>query len=472
MQDYLDPKLIHRLLRPIERPGVINTDMGWEIVRRSQKFTNRLPLISHLTQRWNRKIGFQSDEIPIVYARSQPQRMSETATISAESSQSSTPQRTVVQAKFYPSASNLSTLTPKPFPLPGEGSQRTNSVDWIEATKPNKTSELGFPISEPNLQYLSANPAQKNPTLETSPNSQKNVVQAKFAPAVSNLSTLTPKPFPIQGEGGKTTNSVGWVEATKPNSTNIQGEGGKTTNSVGWVEATKPNSTNIQREGSQTTNLVIKPKNTRMLGFAINQPNLQVDPRLERSSSNQKTVIQAKFATASDRSILSPNPTPLITPIPIQTPPRQPSLNSNIANPSGETQALSSDFKSPDLLAETSPNFKSQIPNSIGWSGLEIPLVFSSSGVNTESAKTELAVPNPGITGISRTATMTQTTGLSSEVSPNMQSDEKSNIQPNKPDESNIQSPIDLEALTDKIERKLMQRLIVESERRGRKTWS
>lgn len=113
MQDYLDSKLIHRLLRPIERPGVINTGMGWEIVRRSQQFTNRLPLLSHLTQRWNRKIGFQGDQIPIVYAQPQPQETSTTRSISAELGQSPSSQRTVVQAKFMPGSDRANRLIEK-----------------------------------------------------------------------------------------------------------------------------------------------------------------------------------------------------------------------------------------------------------------------------------------------------------------------------------------------------------------------
>ncbi|NJK65782.1 MAG: hypothetical protein HC941_03945 [Microcoleus sp. SU_5_3] len=93
--------------------------------------------------------------------------------------------------------------------------------------------------------------------------------------------------------------------------------------------------------------------------------------------------------------------------------------------------------------------------------------------MNAASVQAELEVPNAGIAGISKTGAIDRNTGLSKQVSANIHSDGESNVQqPNRQDSPNSQTPIDMEALTDKVERKLMQRLIIESERRGRKTWS
>jgi hypothetical protein len=409
----IDPKLLWRLLRPIERPGVINTDMGWEIVARSHNFTNRLPLLSHLTQRWNRQIGFQGEQIPIVYAQPQPQETPATRSISAELGQSPSSQRTVVQAKFVASAP--STLTPNPSPIKGEGSRSgvavaspiegeanptTDSVDsvgWVEATKPNKTSVLDFAIAQPNLY---ANRERTNPTMETSPSSQRTIVQAKFV--ASAPSTLTPNPSPTKGEGSRSGVAV---------TSSIEGEGGKSGVAV------------------------VSPIKEDLSGETIQNPIPLVR-------------VRSQPLPASDRRISPGKKLPnIVKPI-----------ENAIFDPSN---AL------PNLSPETIQNPKSKIPNP-----LETSLVFSNPHVNTESVQTELGIPNPGITRISRTEAMTQTTGLSSEVSPNIQFNEKSNIHPNKPDEFNVQNLIDLEALTDKIERKLMQRLIVESERRGRTIWS
>ncbi|MFB2979713.1 hypothetical protein [Microseira sp. BLCC-F43] len=430
MPNYLDPKLIHRLLRPIERPGVINTGMGWEIVKRAQQFTNRLPLLSHLTQRWNRKIGFQGDQIPIVYAQPQPQETPTTRSISPELGQSPSSQRMVVQAKFAPGSAGANRLVQTTNDLAGE----THTPQEFLATKP---------------------------TGENFPSSQLMVVQAKFV------------------------------------------------------------------SGSDRANRLVQKTNPKAGETPTPQEFLATKPRGENFPSSQTTVVQAKFVSGSDRSLFSPKPTPISTTVPIEKPPLEQSLSLNSPNLSletkainiarqledlsgetihnprpivrarsqplpasdriifpganlpsfvesiGEANAFDTSTAVPNLSGETIQNPKSKIQNPMGWSGLETPLVFSSPHVNTESVQTELEAPNPGITGISRTEGMTQTTGLSREVSQNIQSNEESNIQqPNRQDSSNIQISIDMEALTDKIERQLMQRLIIESEPRVRTTWS
>ena len=425
MQDYLDLKLIHRLLRPIERPGVINTDMGWKIVRRAQQFTNRLPLLAHLTQRWHPKIGFHGDQIPIVYAQPQPQETPITRSISAELSQSSSPQRMVVQAKFAPGSDHANKLV-----------QNTN---YLAAETP------------PQQNFLKANTRTEN--------------------------------FP----SNQTTNAVGGVEATKSNKTNLLGAFNK--------------------------------------GFAIAQPKLQ-SLSLNGERTNPRMIVQAKFATGNERSLSPPKQTPTTTTLSIEKPLPEQSLNVNSRNLYLETKAIDIDGQSEDLSGDkikklmptvrlllqplpasehrispgkTLPIFaeslenalafdtssalphsfqkklqdpQSKIPNLIGLSQLETPLVFLNPRVNTESMQTELKVPNPGTTGIWKTEPMSKTTELLREVFPNKQSHETFNLQSDRQEKAHVQTPLDLEALTDKIERKIMQRLIVESERRGRNRWS
>jgi hypothetical protein len=381
MPNYLDPKLIHRLLRPIERPGVINTGMGWEIVKRAQQFTNRLPLLSHLTQRWNRKIGFQGDQIPIVYAQPQPQETPTTRSISPELGQSPSSQRMVVQAKFAPGSAGANRLVQTTNDLAGE----THTPQEFLATKPRG---------------------------ENFPSSQTTVVQAKFVSG-SDRSLFSPKPTPIS-----TT-----VPIEKPP----------------LEQSLSLNSPNLSLE-------------TKAINIAR-----QLEDLSGETIHNPRPIVRARSQPlpASDR-IIFPGA-------------NLPSFVESI----GEANAFDTSTAVPNLSGETIQNPKSKIQNPMGWSGLETPLVFSSPHVNTESVQTELEAPNPGITGISRTEGMTQTTGLSREVSQNIQSNEESNIQqPNRQDSSNIQISIDMEALTDKIERQLMQRLIIESEPRVRTTWS
>jgi hypothetical protein len=336
------------------------------------------------------------------------------------------------------------------------------------------------------------------------------VVQAKFVSGSDRANRLVQKTNPKAGE----THTPQEFLATKPTGENFP------SSQLMVVQAKFVS-------GSDRANRLVQKTNPKAGETHTPQEFLATKPRGENFPSSQTTVVQAKFVSGSDRSLFSPKPTPISTTVPIEKPPLEQSLSLNSPNLSletkainiprqledlsgetihnprpivrarsqplpasdriifpganlpsfvesiGEANAFDTSTAVPNLSGETIQNPKSKIQNPMGWSGLETPLVFSSPHVNTESVQTELEAPNPGITGISRTEGMTQTTGLSREVSQNIQSNEESNIQqPNRQDSSNIQIPIDMEALTDKIERQLMQRLIIESEPRFRTTWS
>jgi hypothetical protein len=68
-QAALDPAFLQRLLRPSIQPGCIDRRLGEKIISRYQRFANQLPLLPHLLQRQNTLAGFQTDSLPIVYAQ-------------------------------------------------------------------------------------------------------------------------------------------------------------------------------------------------------------------------------------------------------------------------------------------------------------------------------------------------------------------------------------------------------------------
>ena len=386
MQDNLDPKLdpkldptlMRRLLRPIERPGVIDRGMSWGIVARSQRFANRLPLVSYLSQRLHHKVGFQEDKTPIVYARSLPE-------------------------------TNINSV---------EVTAAVGSVD------PPQFSRRG---------------GKSSPFSELSPPSHSTpIVQAKFVSedAHSGLANIDNR---ANQSSGLESESLEQVEVRSLPETNINSV--EVTAAVGSVDPPQ-----FSRWGGKSS------------------PFSELSP-----PSHSTPIVQAKFVSEDAHSGLA-----------------------NIDNRANQSSGLESesleqvevrslpktDMNPVKLMPIQTPIQKRRSPQPQNiWSGLEIPLIFSTPGANTnrvkaESVKTESGATNPGITGLSRTENQTQSTRVSSNESLNVPPDEQSNIQSNIQDKANAQSPIDLDALTDKIERNLMQRLIIESERRGRKTWS
>ncbi|HBB31331.1 MAG TPA: hypothetical protein DC064_05915, partial [Cyanobacteria bacterium UBA9273] len=79
--DIFDPKLLQRLTRPLVKPGVINPGMARQIILRSQLFANRLPLLAIAQRHYNRAES-QTEQLPIVYARSLPLESARASSIS------------------------------------------------------------------------------------------------------------------------------------------------------------------------------------------------------------------------------------------------------------------------------------------------------------------------------------------------------------------------------------------------------
>jgi len=73
-QDGINTQLLRRLIRPLAQPGTIEMSISQGIIERSDRFLNRLPLLSQQMQRWGNFSTESLESIPIVYAQpiSQP----------------------------------------------------------------------------------------------------------------------------------------------------------------------------------------------------------------------------------------------------------------------------------------------------------------------------------------------------------------------------------------------------------------
>ena len=69
-QDSLNHRLVNRLTRPLHQPGMVKMAMSRGIINRSDRFLNRVPLLSQQMGRWgNNGNTLSSDAVPIVYAQ-------------------------------------------------------------------------------------------------------------------------------------------------------------------------------------------------------------------------------------------------------------------------------------------------------------------------------------------------------------------------------------------------------------------
>ncbi len=68
-QDALNYDLVNRLTRPLCQPGMMKMAMSQRIINRCDRFLNRLPLLNQQMQRWGNTNTLSSEPVPIVYAQ-------------------------------------------------------------------------------------------------------------------------------------------------------------------------------------------------------------------------------------------------------------------------------------------------------------------------------------------------------------------------------------------------------------------
>jgi hypothetical protein len=364
--DSFDPKLLERLTRPLVQPGVISSRMGREIILRSQRFANRLPLLA-IAQRHYNVAELKTEQLPIVYAQSRQDGTQTASGISlgananAQKYQPEASQPIVVQAKFASSKSPAS---------------------------------LGV-----NLDTQPVVPQQQNPTY-TLPLSSSLPLHS-----VSIQDNLESESVPI------------------------------------IYAQSRQNETQTASDIS--------------LGANANAQKYQPE-------ASQPIVVQAKFASSKSPASLGVNPdtqpvvpqqqNPTYTlPLSSSIPLHSVSIQDNLAT---EEAIATPNQPSPPrklVVRETRINFAKS----------NTPLVFSSPPAIAPQTSQEL--PN-------RTIEELPTISMNPERSPvTPQSPPSPNLRSQVNDSNNLAPKIDIDALAAKVERKLMRKLIVENERRGRK---
>ena len=444
-QESLNSKLIERLVRPLVQPGVISPKIAQSIVRRSQRFANRLPMLA-IADRGYATTNSKVEPVPIVYAQAQRVLANSISTnlesnsqplVSGESraSQSgegrSSSQPFVVQAKFASPSSPASL----PTNLPINASER---LTGLTDTLPSQAKNLPFialgspPTNAPdqllpivpaqNLNFktgFKARMASNLSQVDTTPTdtSEPTIVQAKF------VSPNTPPN--LDGEGGSQ-NLTGFLnikllanaEDLTPQPPSLRGKGeGESPFLKGKRESESPSS-KIRRvgEGSQLIDRQEIP-----IVYLHSKQAEEVNSQINYSTTNAIAATPSSTILSTISSISRSQPLPKVYGIPATL------------NPLSELQE---------------------------------PLVFTQPPVTPQSAAKPAAqtdessyLSNPAL-GESSNSPVSNSQVSNSNFSHSIQSETHSN------------QPVNIDELADKIERKLMRKLIVENERRGRKSWS
>jgi hypothetical protein len=159
-QAALDPRLTRRLMRPLQRPGVIGTRLARSVVSRFERMAGGFPLLPRLSQRWSSPEASAAGQVPIVYAQpAQPPVEANAASPTASSTSSTSSsalsakpsQRPIVQAKAVSASPTSSSLPTK--------SLLSSHVPPVAATSSMASPSLGDQTHSAPITMPIASPA-------------------------------------------------------------------------------------------------------------------------------------------------------------------------------------------------------------------------------------------------------------------------------------------------------------------------
>jgi len=156
-QDSLNPQLLQRLVLLSQEPGIIKQDIGQKIIDRCDRFLNRLPLLSQYLQRWQGLNEMSVNSVPIVYALPplQESENTERMTVNQVNYLASNTEKTI-ETKLESSQSSLVIIND----AQEKGKSVTENAIVVQLSTVN---EISSPIEMPlSMNVNSATPLQES----------------------------------------------------------------------------------------------------------------------------------------------------------------------------------------------------------------------------------------------------------------------------------------------------------------------
>ena len=441
-QDSLDDGLVNRLTRPLCQPGMMRMAMSQRIINRCDGFLNRLPLLSQQMQRWDNTNTITSESIPIVYA--QP------ASFAQEESMKN--REYSVQPTVFQNQASANIIQRK---LDFSQFLTTPTVNNTIPT-PNRTDLSNFNFSD-EIQSPTSK-IQINQTSISSSSSENRVVVPEVTS--QDLVKTEQMPLPVKFTDSKTSSllnpNIPFQQisdgVTKINQTSISSLENPVNKPFPIIQAKLQNSfVSPSFPIVNHLNTLVSPKQTQQNKQHNNYPEDQDSTKqaklVSQISSTNLPIVTAKNQNSSVNltqeeisfSTTSPNPQ------------KQPAsiLKTKPAHISNQINQSNNNISSLPFISVTSQISSSLKPHSLPLPLANSPSLRSSirqpnlSNRNSIVSNTESSSPPPTI--------------LSSPLSTKATSSQEA-----------TQSNIDVDTIASQVERKLMRRLVIESERRGK----
>ncbi|WP_445626958.1 hypothetical protein [Nostoc sp. DSM 114167] len=499
-EDSLDEGLVNRLYRPLNQPGMMKMAMSQRIINRCDRFLNRLPLLTQQMQRWGNTNSLSSESIPIVYAQpvslAQDQKVEKRVHNLPTVSQVE-PSANIIQRKLDPSQSLATKTVNNTIPVQNITEFSNSDVADETAksltleTQSNKTS-----ISSSEVPVVSAKPiAEQLPKIaemtlgnstdsQTSPpNSAESNPNHPSQPIVDVDSIFSPK-IPVVLSQSITEQLPKTAEMTLADLTDLQ--------------ASSPNSAESNLNHPSQPIIDVASIISSEIPVVLPQPIAEQSPNTGEIESSQEftsftdttlPIIQAKLQNYSrSRSSL-----PIVNDLNNLADQQQTQAD----NYAGNLSSIKHQSKQLPIVTAQANLTQQEISfaiNSVSYQNQPAtlvntqPVTVSTSQNNQTNHKQNISsLPLVSVTSASNPSLKAQSLLLPG--AKNTSSSKSNSQQSNRNSISNTdslsppitfaspvspiatQSNIDVDAIASQVERKLMRRLVVESERRGKNQW-
>jgi hypothetical protein len=465
-QDGIDQKFQVRLMRPLEKPGLINTSvLAGAIISRSQRLSDRLPLLAQMDRRWSSVTAQSANHLPLVYAHPLPipNKDGEKVSLSETSSIPKVHRKEVpiIQAKFAPdSESNLL------HSLPRQSSQLSKVDDQKQNHVPESILEtLYVPIRQHKESSIIQTKSVSDSESDFSDRDSRSDL------LMNRVSEEPAESLVYIGSGSRNLDNIGQPNqsATPINSTSNLEFSNISVNQLPVVQAKLDSAT-------QSADILSPSRPGKSVSSELGESTLPIVKFTPDSISEMASPTAPLFGEImADRVLTNEGYGSTVKVISQTTKTRN-----MLLTPTEELGAKKTELTGRNSQLLVKPNI---VPS---WEGLDTQLLWSVPPLPNyrtvaANGSQDLVTKQyrPGDKGdhrkatevaIARTVPHTDTNN-SARTFPNSSASSAIQVQYSSPIQTSSQTQIDLDSLADKVERKLIRRLAIESERRGQKRW-
>ncbi len=465
-QDALNYDLVNRLTRPLRQPGMMKTAMSRRIINRCDRFLNRLPLLNQQMQRWGNTNTLSSEPVPIVYAQpislTKEQQLENKIDNSQPIVSQVQPAANIIQRKLDPSQSlTIRTVSNTTHIVNNTNFSNSNLANETnQFLNPTYISDSEIPVVSPltNSEELPKTAEVELAVLTNLPISPPTITELNLNHPSQHILDVTsisaseiPVVYPLT------------ISEEFPKTAEME-LAGLTNSPISSTNQTQLNLNHSSKSDSAVP--IVSPQPISDKALPIIQTKLQnySQPSLPTVNNLNMLVEQPTQSNSYAENLISQISSQELPIVPAQSLKFQNNLTNqeikNAISPSYQNQNVTIINTQPVNISDSQIN---QTNNQQNISSL--PLVSVSSSDNSSLKPQSLPLPLAKTTPSSKSnSQQPNLSNRNSTSNPSSLSSTETSVSPI----ATRNVDIDVNAIASQVERKLMRKLVIESERRGK----